>query len=142
MQIAVNTIINRSVEVLCCILELGAGHSSQGFPQAPRREQQQDARVTPTPISALQEIPPSPRVRISRKQLPTRVSKKDTYSLMNIWSFYFCVTGQSLRMKRICGLTYCILHLLLVTRFSYLIYTNALILLLVLELDDLYLIIT
>ncbi|TNN89341.1 hypothetical protein EYF80_000629 [Liparis tanakae] len=36
------------------------------------REQQQEARVTPTPISALQEIPPSPRAKVSRKQLPTR----------------------------------------------------------------------
>lgn len=52
---------NCSFSVLWCILELGAGHSSQGFPHAPPREQQQEARVTPTPISALQEIPPSPR---------------------------------------------------------------------------------
>lgn len=86
VHFAVNTIIKRSVEGLWCILELGAGHSSQGFPQAPPREQQQEARVTPTPISALQEIPPSPRARISRKQLPTRVSKKDRYSL-NIFTF-------------------------------------------------------
>ena len=55
-------------------LELGAGHISQGFPQAPPREQQQEARVTPTPISALQEMPPSPRPSVSRKQLPMRVS--------------------------------------------------------------------
>lgn len=57
-----------------CVLELGAGQSSQGFPQAPPSEQQQEARVTPTPISALQEIPPSPRASTSRKQFPTRVS--------------------------------------------------------------------
>lgn len=62
-----------------CILELGAGHSSQGFPQAPPREQQQEALVTPTPISALQEIPPSPRARTSKKQLPTRVSEGETH---------------------------------------------------------------
>lgn len=61
-----------------CILELSRGHSSQGFPQATPSEQQQEARVTPTPISALQEIPPSPRARTSRKQFPTRVSEKDT----------------------------------------------------------------
>ena len=57
-------------------LVLASGHSSQGLPQARPREQQQDARVTPTPISALQEMPPSPRSCVSRKQFPTRVSKQ------------------------------------------------------------------
>ena len=57
-------------------LVLAGGHSSQGLPQARPREQQQDARVTPTPISTLQEMPPSPRSCVSRKQFPTRVSKQ------------------------------------------------------------------
>lgn len=61
---------------LLALQELLGGHSSQGFPQAPPREQQQEARVTPTPISRLQESPPSPRVLVSRKQLPTRVSER------------------------------------------------------------------
>lgn len=60
---------------LLALQELLGGHSSHGFPQAPPREQQQEARVTPTPISRLQEIPPSPRALVSRKQLPTRVSE-------------------------------------------------------------------
>lgn len=60
---------------LLALQELLGGQSSHGFPQAPPREQQQEARVTPTPISRLQEIPPSPRVLVSRKQLPTRVSE-------------------------------------------------------------------
>jgi len=84
---------DRSVEVLWYILELVAGHISQGFPQALPREQQQEARVTPTPISALQEIPPSPRAKVSRKQLPTRVSKKDKYVPINIWERHFHVSG-------------------------------------------------
>lgn len=57
------------------VLELIRGQSSHGFPQAPPREQQQEARDTPTPISALHEMPPSPRSSVSRKQLPTRVSR-------------------------------------------------------------------
>lgn len=57
-------------------LVLAVGHSSQGLPQARPSEQQQDARVTPTPISALQEMPPSPRSCVSRKQFPTRVSEQ------------------------------------------------------------------
>lgn len=57
-------------------LVLASGHSSQGLPQARPREQQQEARVTPTPISTLQEMPPSPRSCMSRKQFPTRVSKQ------------------------------------------------------------------
>lgn len=34
--------------------------------------------MTPTPISALQERPPSPRVSVSRKQFPTRVSERES----------------------------------------------------------------
>lgn len=67
-----------TVYYLWCVQELDAGQSSQGFPQAFPSEQQQEARVTPTPISALQEILPSPRGRVSKKQLPTRVSETNT----------------------------------------------------------------
>lgn len=42
-------------------LLLTGGHVSQGFPQAFPREQQQEERLTPTPISVLQDRLPSPR---------------------------------------------------------------------------------
>lgn len=53
---------------------LPIGHSLQGWPQAWPREQQQDALLTPAPISALQEMPLSPRSCTSKKQIPARVS--------------------------------------------------------------------
>ncbi len=65
------------VEGVLFVQELMGGQSSQGLPQAPPSEQQQEARVTPTPISALQEMPPSPRSSVSRKQFPTRVSERE-----------------------------------------------------------------
>lgn len=71
-------------------LVLAGGQSSQGLPQARPREQQQEALVTPTPISALQEMPPSPRSCVSRKQFPTRVSAQGQgwsakHLLENLW---------------------------------------------------------
>lgn len=48
------------------LLELARGQLSHGLPQARPKEQQQDARVTPTPISALQAKPASPLVRVSK----------------------------------------------------------------------------
>lgn len=43
------------------LLLFTGGHVSQGFPQAFPREQQQEERLTPTPISVLQDRLPSPR---------------------------------------------------------------------------------
>lgn len=43
------------------LLLLTGGQVSQGFPQAFPREQQQEERLTPTPISVLQDRLPSPR---------------------------------------------------------------------------------
>lgn len=42
------------------LLLFTGGQISQGFPQAFPREQQQDERLTPTPISVLQDKLPSP----------------------------------------------------------------------------------
>ena len=62
-------------------LLLTGGQVSQGFPQAIPREQQQEERLTPTPISVLQDRLPSPRGPNFRQQLPTRLSAEQHGSL-------------------------------------------------------------